>query len=247
MANQNTRQIGAQTRARQPGRIPRGATALIAGVAAATALGCTTTLTPPPTVEAPLSYRVGAPDGLLITILPEPVINASVTVRPDGMITVPLIGDVPAKNRTIPEIAADIEERIARFKRDPNVSVALSAAVSPEIVVLGEVRRQGAFPLVKETRALEAMGLVGGTNEFGWDSRIRVIRFRDGVVKIMRVNLSAMRKGDLSTNLMIEPGDFIYVPPTPWAWVGHAMNALLYPFSPVMGFARSIGANLVIP
>jgi polysaccharide export outer membrane protein len=246
MANQNTRQLAVQTRARQCGRIPRGATALIAGVAAATALGCTT-LTPSPAVEAPSSYRVGAPDALMITILPEPVIAASVMVRPDGMITVPLIGDLPARNRTIPEIAADIEQRIARFKRDPNVSVSLSGALSPEIVVLGEVRRQGAFPLVKETRALEAIGLVGGTSEFGWDSRIRVIRSTDGVVKIMRVNLSAIRKGNLSTNLMLEPGDFVYVPPTPWAWFGHAMNALLYPFSPVMGFARSIGANLVIP
>jgi polysaccharide export outer membrane protein len=163
------------------------------------------------------------------------------------MITVPLIGDIPAKDRTIPEIAADIEERIARYKRDPNVSVSLTGAMSPEIVVLGEVRRQGAFPLVKETRALEAMGLVGGTNKFGWDSRVRVIRVTDGVVKVIRVNLSAMRRGDLSSNLMLEPGDFIYVPPTPWAWFGHAMNALLYPFSPVLGFARSIGANLAIP
>jgi len=246
MANRNTRQIGLHTRARPTARIPRGATAAIACVAAATALGCTT-LTPSPAVEAPLSYRVGAPDALLITILPEPPINASVKVRPDGMITVPLIGDVPAKNRTIPEIAADIEERIARYKRDPNVSVSLAGAVSPEIVVLGEVRRQGVFPLVKETRALEAIGIVGGTSKFGWDSRVRVIRVKGGQVKIMRVNLSAMRRGNLSSNLMIEPGDFIYVPPTPWAWFGHAMNALLYPFNPVLGFARSIGANLVIP
>ncbi len=90
-------------------------------------------------------------------------------------------------------------------------------------------------------------GLVGGLSKYGWGSRIRVIRVTDGVVKVMRINLSAMRRGNLSTNLMIEPGDFIYVPPTPWAWFGHAMNALLYPFNPVLGFARSIGANLEIP
>jgi polysaccharide export outer membrane protein len=168
-------------------------------------------------------------------------------VRPDGVITIPLIGDVPAGGRTIPEIAADIEERIARFKRDPDVTVALAGAASTDIVILGEVGRQSSFPLVKETRIVEAIGLVGGTNQVAWDSRIRVIRTTDGVTKVLRINLSAIRKGDLSTNLMLEPGDFVYVPPTPWARFGHAMNAILYPFSPVLGFARSIGANLAIP
>ncbi len=194
-----------------------------------------------------MPYRVGAPDSLLIEILPEPSITAKVVVRPDGMITVPLIGDVAAGGRTIPEIAADIEERIARFKRDPHVTVALAGALSTDIVILGEVGRQSSFPLVKETRIVEAIGLVGGTSQFGWDSRIRLIRTTGGVVKIMRVDLSAMRNGDFSTNLMIEPGDFIYVPPTPWAWFGHAMNALLFPFQPLMGVARTVGGNLITP
>jgi polysaccharide export outer membrane protein len=248
MANQNSGQFGVvQGPAQRCRRILRGTAAIISGIVAAAALGCASTWAPSPVVESRFPYTVGAPDVLLISILPEPAIEAEVTVRPDGIITVPLIGEVPARDRTIPEIAADIEERIARFKRDPNVSVTLSRAASPEIVILGEVGRQGAFPLVKETRALEAIALVGGTTEFGWDSRIRVIRTVNGEVKILRVKLNKIFKGDLSTNLMLEPGDFVYVPPTIWARFGHAMNALLYPFSPVLGFARSIGANLVIP
>ena len=246
MANQNTCQIGVQMRARQCRRILRGTAALIAGAAAATALGCTT-LTPSPVVESPLSYRVGAPDSLTISILPEPAIIAAVTVRPDGMITVPLIGDIPAGGRTIPEIAADIEERIARFKRDPHVTVALAGAASTDIVILGEVGRQSSFPLVKETRIVEAIGIVGGTTPFGSDSRIRVIRTVNGVTKVLRVNLNAIRKGDLSTNLMLVPGDFVYVPPTLWARFGYAINTLLFPFQPVLGMARSLGANAIIP
>jgi len=246
MVNQNTCQIAVQMRVRQCGRILRGAAALIAAAAAATALGCTT-LTPSPAVESPLSYRVGAPDALTITILPEPAINAAVMVRPDGMITIPLIGDVPAADRTIPEIAADIEERIARFKRDPDATVALAGAASTDIVVLGEVGRQSSFPLVKETRIVEAIGMVGGTTAFAWDSRIRVIRTTDGVTKILRVNLNAIRRGDLSTNLMLEPGDFIYVQPTLWARFGYALNTLLFPFQPIMGIARSVGGNLLTP
>jgi len=247
MATQGSGEIRVQSRAPQCRRIRRGAAAIIAGVAAAAAIGCSTTLAPSPSVETPLAYRVGAPDGLEISILPEPAIEAAVQVRPDGAITVPLIGEVTAGGRTIPEIAAEIEERIARYKRDPHVSVTLTGAASTDIVILGEVARQASFPLVKETRIVEAIGLVGGTTPFGSDGHIRVIRTENGVTEVLRVNLNAIRKGDLSTNLMLQPGDFIYVPPTLWARFGYALNTLLFPFQPIMGIARTMGGNLLTP
>jgi polysaccharide export outer membrane protein len=183
----------------------------------------------------------------MITILPEPPVVAEAQVRPDGMITVPLIGEVLAGGRTIPEITTEIEERIARYKRDPHVTVALTTAASTDIVILGEVGKQASFPLVKETRIVEAIGLVGGTTAFGSDRKIRVIRTVNGVTKVMRGNLHAIRKGDLSTNIMLEPGDFVYVPPTLWARFGYALNTLLFPFQPIMGLARTMGGNLLTP
>jgi len=206
-----------------------------------------TTLKPPPPLEAPRTYRVGAPDSLAISILPEPTIEAQVAVRPDGMITVPLIGDLQAGGRTIPEIASDIEERIARYKRDAKVTVALAGAQSTGIVVLGEVGHQGSFPLVKQTRAAEAIAMVGGTTAFSSDRHIRVIRTTDGVTRIKRVNLAQIRSGDLSTNLILLPGDIVYVPPTLWARFGYALNTLLFPFQPIMGMARTVGGNLLTP
>jgi len=253
MANQGSggsdvmREQGARARARQRGRILRVGAAFIAAVATAAAVGCTTPLAPPPALETPRSYRVGAPDTLTISILPEPTIEAQVAVRPDGMITVPLIGDVQAGGRTVSEITTEIEERIARYKRDAKVTVALSAAQSTDIVVLGEVARQSAFPLVKETRVVEAIGLVGGTTAYGWDSRIRVIRTTNNVTKVMRVDLNAIRDGDLRTNMILLPGDFVFVPPTPWARFGYAINTLLFPFQPIMGVARTVGGNLLTP
>jgi polysaccharide export outer membrane protein len=204
-------------------------------------------MAPSPTVEVPFSYLVGAPDALTISILPEPTIEAEVVVRPDGMITIPLIGDVMARGRTVPEITAEIEERIARFKRDPHVTVALAAAASTDIVILGEVGRPSSFPLDKETRIVEAIGLVGGTTQFGSDSRIRVIRMENGVTKVLRVNLRAIRKGDLSTNLMLVAGDFVYVPPTAWARFGYALNALLMPFQPFMGIGMGAASRAIFP
>jgi polysaccharide export outer membrane protein len=247
MAIQRSSEIGVQSRAPQYGRILRGAAAIIAGVSAAAALGCATNLAPSPVVESRADYRVGAPDALSIIILPEPAIEAAVVVRPDGMITIPLIGDVVARNRTIPEITAEIEERIARYKRDPHVTVALAGAASTDIVILGEVGRQASFPLVKETRIIEAIGMVGGTTAFSSDRNIRVIRTENGVTKVLRVNLHEIRKGDLSTNLMLEPGDFVFVPPTIWARFGYALNTLLFPFQPIMGLARTMGGNLLTP
>jgi len=149
--------------------------------------------------------------------------------------------------RTIPEIAVEIEERIARFKRDPHVSVALTAAASTDIVVLGEVRKPSSFPLVKETRIVEAIGLVGGTTDFGSDSRIRVIRTANGETKVLRINLQAIRRGDLSTNVMLVPGDFVYVPPTLWARFGYALNALLMPFKPLMGLGMAAAGSAIVP
>jgi len=247
MVNQSSGEIGVQSRTPQCGRILRGAAAIIAGALAAAAIGCSTTLAPSPPVEAPWSYRVGAPDGLVISVLPDPVIEASVQVRPDGVITVPLIGEVQAGGKTIPEIAAEIEERIARYKRDPQVTVSLTGAASTDIVILGEVGRQGSFPLVKQTRIVEAIGQVGGTTAFSSDRHIRVIRTVAGTTKILEVNLHAIRNGDLSTNLMLEPGDFVYVPPTLWARFGYVLNTLLFPFQPIMGLARTMGGNLLTP
>jgi protein involved in polysaccharide export with SLBB domain len=125
--------------------------------------------------------------------------------------------------------------------------VALTAAASTDIVILGEVGRQDSFPLVKETRIVEAIGLVGGTTAFGSDKKIRVIRTVNGVTKVILVNLHAIRKGDLSTNIMLEPGDFVYVPPTIWARFGYALNTMLFPLQPFMGIGMSAAGSAIIP
>ena len=201
----------------------------------------------PPPLETPPIYRVGAPDVLSITILPEPIMAVDVNVRPDGMISVPLIGEVSARDRTIPEISADIEQRMLRFKRGAQVSVALVTAASTDITIIGEVARIAAFPLVKETRIVEAIGQVGGVTHFGSQGKIRVIRTENGQTVVHRVDLKAIRKGDLSTNMLLEPDDIVYVPPTFMARIGYVMQQLLFPFQPVLGMARVAAGNLLTP
>lgn len=206
-------------------------------------IGCSST-TGPPAAPAPHPYRVGPPDELVITILPDPIIERTVVVRPDGMISIDLIGDLPAAGRTTEEIAADIERRISRFKRNAKVTVALAQSRSAQVTVLGEVGRPSTFALERETRVVEALGQVGGPTIFAAKSRIRVIRFQDGKASVFRVNLSAMEGGNLQTNILLAGGDLVYVPPTISATIGHALGNILYPFQQIFGLGSRAITNV---
>jgi polysaccharide export outer membrane protein len=205
--------------------------------------GCASPSGPPPALSAP-AYRVGPPDQLTITILPDPIIERSVVVRPDGMISIDLIGDIPASGRTTQEIASDIEKRISRFKRNARVTVALAQALSTEITVLGEVGRPSTFALARDTRVVEAIGTVGGPSMFAAKSRIKVIRFEEGKTQVIRVNLSAMEDGDLRTNILLRGGDLVIVPPTRWAQVGHALRGIFYPIQQVFGLGAQAATTV---
>ncbi len=218
----------------------RGGLGLLALIAMIGSLACTT-LAPPPPRLGQSAYVVGAPDQLSVNILPDPEVTFAATVRPDGMISIPLIGDVTAGGRTIPQIAADIEEKMTRFKRGAQVTVMLVAAAHTDISVLGEVASASSFPLLKDTRVVEAIAQVGGPTTFAWSSRIRVIRSLDGTTEVHRVDLTDIRKGDLTTNMWLEPGDIVYVPPTILARIGYAINSIFFPFQPFFGLARLAG------
>jgi len=209
-------------------------------------IACTSTAPlPPNSVTAGAPYRIGPPDHLVITILPEPVIQRDVVVRPDGMISIDLVGDIPASGRTAEEVAHDIQQRISRFKRDAAVTVALAQALSPEITVLGEVGRPSTFPLSRETRLIEAIGLVGGPRPFASKPNVRVIRFEDGKTRVYKADLAAIEKGDLSTNILLQGGDIVIVPPTVAARVGYAVQAAFFPIGYLLGMGSKVTTTVV--
>jgi polysaccharide export outer membrane protein len=210
---------------------------LIAPLAFASACSSPGVAPPLPTSQA---YTVGPPDQLTVSILPEPEILREVVVRPDGMISVELIGDIPAAGRSTSEIAADIEKRIGRYKRDARVTVALKRALSSQVTVLGEVTRNATFPISRETRLTEALGMVGGPSFFAARTRVRVIRHQGESATVYRVNLKDIQKGDLSTNMMLQGGDIVYLPPTRMAVVGYAIQSLLFPIQQLIGFGSRV-------
>ena len=204
---------------------------LAAGACASPGIG----LAPPPAPES-LPYRIGPPDKLDITILPDPTISRQVVVRPDGMISIDLVGDIPASGRTTEEVAGDIETRISRYKRDAKVTVALRASLSTEITVLGEIGGARTFPLVRDTRLIEAIGQVGGASRYADKSRVRIIRLVDGNTQLLYANLEAIEQGDLSTNYLLQGGDVIVVPATGMAKAGYAIESVLVPIQKLLGF-----------
>jgi polysaccharide export outer membrane protein len=211
------------------------------------ALACAGTATPPPARDVASTYTVGAPDQLHVTVLPDPAIERDLTVRPDGMISLDLIGDVPAAGRTIGEIAADVERRISRFKRDASVTVSLVTAQSNSISVLGEVRTPQSFALFKDTRVAEAIAHVGGPVFTGSTRYVRVVRSGGGETVVYRVNLNAIQSGDLRTNILLAEGDIVYVPPTFWARIGYVVQAVLFPFNPLLGIGTTVAGVAVTP
>jgi polysaccharide export outer membrane protein len=181
------------------------------------------------------TYRVGPPDQLLVSVLPEPLLERTVTVRPDGMISFDLVGDVLASGRSLDEIAADIQGKIEEYKRGARVTVALSGSLSSSITILGEVRAPTNFPLDRDMRVVEAIGRVGGNTIFANKPEARVIRTREGQTTVLPVDLAAIERGDLRTNVWLMRGDVVFVPPTILARIGYAIAALTFPLQAILG------------
>ena len=197
---------------------------------------------PPPAAPVTEDYVVGAPDELLVHILPDPEIEREVRVRPDGMISVDLVGDIQAAGRTPTDIAADIQRQISRFKRDAVVNVTVVSSPSQFVTVYGEVVVPGLFPLDTETRVSEAIGRVGGTRPFANLDGVRLIRTRGNETEVLVVDLDGISFGDMSTNYVLREGDLIVVPPTVLARIGYAVQAVMFPFQPFISAATSAGA-----
>ena len=204
-------------------------------------VACATNVLPPPPAPTTAGYIVGAPDELLIHILPDPEISCEVRVRPDGMISVDLVGDIQAAGRTPLEIAADIQGQIARFQRDAAVNVTVVSSPSQFVTIYGEVVSPGTFALDTETRVSGAIGRVGGPKPFASLNGVRLIRSMGGQPKIYDIELGDIQRGDLSTNIVVLEGDLIVVPPTMLARVGYAMQMLLFPLQPLLSGAGQVG------
>src|SRR5215470_4996884 len=114
----------------------------------------------------PSGYTIGADDLLAVNVWKEPEISRTVLVRPDGNISLPLIGDLRANGRTPDQLRAEIRQRLLGYLSDPEVAVIVQEARSQKFNILGEVERPGSYPLGKSMTVLDAIAVAGGLRDF---------------------------------------------------------------------------------
>ena len=167
--------------------------------------------------EPVTEYRIGPSDVLRVVVWRNEDLSVQVPVRPDGRISVPLVGDVQASGKTSETLASDIETGLDEYIRQPNVSVIVSQMSSHEFThrvrVTGAVRQPASQPYREGMTVMDVILCAGGVNEFAnLDSATLYRELDDGVVAIP-VNLDAiLNNGNIETNYRLVPGDIITVP-----------------------------------
>ncbi len=164
--------------------------------------------------ENAIGYRVGPGDVLKVNVWKHDELSQTVTVRPDGKVSLPLIGDVAADGRTVDEIATDVSKRGARYFQDnPPVTVQVSEVRSYKIYVVGEVQRGGEFTPNHQVTVLQGLAMAGGFTRFANADRIIIIRKDSHGERRMPFDYSAVvNGGDLQENLALQSGDTVIVP-----------------------------------
>ncbi|MFV1950514.1 MAG: polysaccharide biosynthesis/export family protein [Nitrospinota bacterium] len=158
-------------------------------------------------------YVIGVEDVLEVTVWGNQALSHTVTVRPDGKISLPLIDDVQAGGLSPIQLRDSITERLKEFVDDPDVTVIVSEINSFKIFINGEVVRPGMYRLQSKTTILEAISLAGGFTPWASPNRITVVRKGKDGEKRIRVKYNKIIKGkDPEGNILLKPGDTIIVP-----------------------------------
>lgn len=170
-----------------------------------------------PEAQAVDVYRIGVDDIVEVSVWHNPDLNAKVPVRPDGMISIPLVGDVEAGGKTPEEVSKEIAEKLKTYVRDPQVAVILTELRSHEYLsrvrVTGAVRNPISVPYRQGMTVLDAVLAAGGTTEFASADATELYRKEGEGTRAYAVRLDRiLKKGDLSTNYPAQPGDVITVP-----------------------------------
>mgnify|MGYP000033794615 FL=1 len=163
------------------------------------------------------TYHIGVDDVLMVNVWKNPDLSVSVPVRPDGRISIPLVGDVVAGGKEPMVVASEIKELLGRFIREPQVTVILTELRSHEFIsrvrVTGAVNTPASLPYRQGMTVLDALLQAGGANEFASANDASLYRKVESSVAKYSIYLSdIIHSGQLETNYVLLPGDIITVP-----------------------------------
>ena len=179
--------------------------------------GCATTYSSAPaTVDnADYNYLIGPGDSLNIVVWRNPELSMSVAVRPDGKITAPLVEDLPAMGKDSSTLARDIEKQLAKFIRDPVVTVIVGGFVGPyseQIRVIGEAANPQTLAYKQKMTLLDVMIAVGGLTDFADGNGASILRTAEGNKQYSVRIRDLVKRGDVSANVEMRPGDVLIIP-----------------------------------
>jgi len=161
------------------------------------------------------NYIVGPGDSLNIIVWRNPELSMSVPVRPDGKLTTPLVDELVVQGKTSVEIARDIEKALAKFVRDPVVTVIVTGFVGPyseQIRVVGEAAKPQFLPYKQKMTLLDVMIAVGGLTDFADGNSATIYRASEGDKRYSVRIKDLIKRGDISANVEMKPGDVLIIP-----------------------------------
>jgi len=179
--------------------------------------GCATQYPAAPATAnaADYNYLIGPGDSVNIVVWRNPELSMSVPVRPDGKITTPLVEDLPAIGKDASTLARDIEKALSKYIRDPIVTVVVTGFVGPygeQIRVVGEAAKPQILSYKQRMTLLDVMIAVGGITDFADGNAASILRTSEGGKQYSVRLKDLLRKGDVSANIEMKPGDVLIIP-----------------------------------
>ena len=195
----------------------RAARFLLGAVVASSLVGCASSLPPAPPLaaDAEYNYVLGAGDSVNIVVWRNPELSMSVPIRPDGKITTPLVEDLVAQGKDTSTLARDIENELAKFIREPVVTVIATSFAGPyseQIRVVGEASEPRILPYNQKMTLLDVMIAVGGLTEFADGNSATILRTGEGNKQYSVRIKDLIKRGDVSANVEMRPGDVLIIP-----------------------------------
>lgn len=169
----------------------------------------------PPAAAPSDEYRIGPGDQLQIFVWRNPELSTTVPVRPDGMISTPLVENMVAVGKTPSQLARDMETVLAEYVRSPKVNVIVVQPVSvfSQVKVIGQVEKPQALAYRQGMTVIDAVLAAGGLTPYAAGNRARIVRTQDGKTQEISVKLDKLlNHGDVAQNLPLRPGDVLIVP-----------------------------------
>ena len=161
------------------------------------------------------TYVIGAGDSLNIIVWRNPELSMAVPVRPDGKVAAPLVEEIVAQGKTSTELARDVEKQLGKYVRDPVVTVLITSFVGPyseQIRVVGEAARPQFLNYKKNMTLLDVMIAVGGLTDFAAGNSATILRTGDGGKQYSVRLKDLIKRGDVSANVEMRPGDILVIP-----------------------------------